>query len=114
MFSDESRFSLQSDSRRTFKYGERQVPITTKRTPLNGTVMVVLDGSFGEELFLVPEVTCMFRVRMSSIGGYPRMDWPEKLTGLESNIACVGYAWPTNLSSSTPSRLSTGTLEDIA
>ncbi|GFS85213.1 HTH_Tnp_Tc3_2 domain-containing protein [Trichonephila clavipes] len=51
MFSDESRFSLQSDSRQT-----------TKRTPLNDTVTVVQDGSFGEELFLVPELTCMFRV----------------------------------------------------
>ncbi|GFT96667.1 HTH_Tnp_Tc3_2 domain-containing protein [Trichonephila clavipes] len=43
-------------------YGERQVPVTTKRTPLNDTVTVVQDGSFGEELFLVPELTCMFRV----------------------------------------------------
>ncbi|GBN07446.1 hypothetical protein AVEN_124019-1 [Araneus ventricosus] len=36
------------------------------------------------------------------------------LTGLESNRACVGYAWPTNCSPSTPSHLSTGTSEDIA
>ncbi|GBL76514.1 hypothetical protein AVEN_53258-1 [Araneus ventricosus] len=43
-------------------YGERQVPVTTKRTPLNDTVTVVQDGLFGEELFLVPELTCMFRV----------------------------------------------------
>ncbi|GBN46939.1 hypothetical protein AVEN_90641-1 [Araneus ventricosus] len=43
-------------------YGERQVPVTTKRTPLNDTVTVVQDGSFGEELFLVPELICMFRV----------------------------------------------------
>ncbi|GFV52710.1 uncharacterized protein TNCV_2873811 [Trichonephila clavipes] len=42
--------------------GERQVPVTNKRTPLNDTVMVVQDGSFGEELFLVPELTCMFRM----------------------------------------------------
>ncbi|GFT19621.1 HTH_Tnp_Tc3_2 domain-containing protein [Trichonephila clavipes] len=62
MFSDESRFSLQSDSRRTLLYGERPVPVTTKRTPLNDTVTVVHDGSFGDELFLVPELTCMFRV----------------------------------------------------
>ncbi|GFX91312.1 DDE_3 domain-containing protein [Trichonephila clavipes] len=26
---------------------------------------MVQDGSFGEELFLVPELTCMFRVRMT-------------------------------------------------
>ncbi|GFV28559.1 uncharacterized protein TNCV_3985101 [Trichonephila clavipes] len=37
------------------KYGERQVPVTTKRTPLNDTIMVVQDGSFAEELFLVPQ-----------------------------------------------------------
>ncbi|GFY36037.1 integrase catalytic domain-containing protein [Trichonephila clavipes] len=61
MFSDQSRFSLQSDSRRTGTE-ERQVPVTTKRTPLNDTVTVEQDGSFGEELFLVPELTCMFRV----------------------------------------------------
>ncbi|GFW56216.1 transposable element Tcb1 transposase [Trichonephila clavipes] len=44
------------------QYGKRQVPVTTKRTPLNDIVSVVQDGSFGEELFLVPELTCMFRV----------------------------------------------------
>ncbi|GFX19758.1 HTH_Tnp_Tc3_2 domain-containing protein [Trichonephila clavipes] len=62
MFSDESRFSLQSDILAGLKHRERQVPVTTKRTPLNDTVTVVQDGSFGEELFLVPELTCMFRV----------------------------------------------------
>ncbi|GFY19580.1 transposable element Tcb1 transposase [Trichonephila clavipes] len=36
------------------------------------------------------------------------------LTGLESNRACVGYAWPTNYSPSTPSHLSTGASEGIA
>ncbi|GFW10635.1 transposable element Tcb1 transposase [Trichonephila clavipes] len=36
MFSDEFRFSLQSDSHRTL-IGERQVPVTTMRTPLNYT-----------------------------------------------------------------------------
>ncbi|GFX77239.1 uncharacterized protein TNCV_5063721 [Trichonephila clavipes] len=36
------------------------------------------------------------------------------LTGLESNRACVGYAWPTNCSPSTPSHLFTGTSENIA
>ncbi|GFV43307.1 HTH_Tnp_Tc3_2 domain-containing protein [Trichonephila clavipes] len=61
MFSDESRFSLRSDSRRPL-YGERQVPVTTKKTPFNDTVTLVQDGSFGEELILVPELTCMFRV----------------------------------------------------
>ncbi|GFS75910.1 transposable element Tcb1 transposase [Trichonephila clavipes] len=36
------------------------------------------------------------------------------LTGLESNRACVGYAWLTNCSPSTPSHLSTGTSEGFA
>ncbi|GFT52100.1 HTH_Tnp_Tc3_2 domain-containing protein [Trichonephila clavipes] len=61
-FSDESRFSLQSGSRRALIWRESQVPVNTKRTPLNDAVTVVQDGSFGEELFLVPELTCMFRV----------------------------------------------------
>ncbi|GFV63136.1 HTH_Tnp_Tc3_2 domain-containing protein [Trichonephila clavipes] len=60
MFSDESRFSLQSDSHRTLI---RRVPGTrTSETPLNDTVTVMQDDSFGEELFLVLELTCMFRV----------------------------------------------------
>ncbi|GFV55933.1 HTH_Tnp_Tc3_2 domain-containing protein [Trichonephila clavipes] len=61
MFSDESRFSLQSDSRRTLIW-RAPGTITTKRTPLNDTVTGVQDVSFGEELFLVPELICMFRV----------------------------------------------------
>ncbi|GFU02877.1 HTH_Tnp_Tc3_2 domain-containing protein [Trichonephila clavipes] len=62
MFSDESRFSLQSDSRRTLIWRVPGICYHTKRTPLNDTVTVVQDVSFGEELFLVPELTCMFRV----------------------------------------------------
>ncbi|GFX05171.1 HTH_Tnp_Tc3_2 domain-containing protein [Trichonephila clavipes] len=58
MFSVESRFSLQSDSRWTLIWS---VP-GTRYHQENNTVMVVQDGSFGEELFLVPELTCMFRV----------------------------------------------------
>ncbi|GFT97777.1 transposable element Tcb1 transposase [Trichonephila clavipes] len=42
MFSDESRFSLQSDSRRTLIW---RAPVTTKRTPLYDIVTVVQDGS---------------------------------------------------------------------
>ncbi|GFV86806.1 transposable element Tcb1 transposase [Trichonephila clavipes] len=47
ILSDESRFSLQSDSRRTLIW---RAPVTTKRTPLNDTVRMLQDGSFGEEL----------------------------------------------------------------
>ncbi|GFV27500.1 transposable element Tcb2 transposase [Trichonephila clavipes] len=42
------------------------------------------------------------------------MDWPAYSPGLESNSACVGYAWPTNCNPSTLSHLSTGTSEGIA
>ncbi|GFX90301.1 transposable element Tc3 transposase [Trichonephila clavipes] len=42
MFSDESRFSFQSDSRQTLIW---RAPGTSKRTPLNNTVTVVQDGS---------------------------------------------------------------------
>ncbi|GFW64928.1 uncharacterized protein TNCV_391941 [Trichonephila clavipes] len=44
---------------------------------------------------------------MPSIGGYPPYGLASILTGLESNRAYVGYAWPTNCSPSTPSHLST-------
>ncbi|GFU05465.1 HTH_Tnp_Tc3_2 domain-containing protein [Trichonephila clavipes] len=62
MFSEESRLSLQSDSRRTSVWRAPGTRYHTKRTPLNDTVTVVQDVSFGEELFLVPELFCMFRV----------------------------------------------------
>ncbi|GFV57936.1 uncharacterized protein TNCV_3687731 [Trichonephila clavipes] len=51
---------------------------------------------------------------MPLIGGYHPYGLASTLTGLESNRACVGYAWPTNFSPSTPSHLSTGTSEGIA
>ncbi|GFV35984.1 HTH_Tnp_Tc3_2 domain-containing protein [Trichonephila clavipes] len=62
MFSDNSRFSLQSDSRRTLiwrapgtRYHQEN---TTERHRYGGAGWL----TFGEELFLVPELTCMFRV----------------------------------------------------
>ncbi|GFW51643.1 uncharacterized protein TNCV_4213191 [Trichonephila clavipes] len=42
-----------------------------------------------------------------SFGGYNPYGLASILTGLESNRACVGYAWPTNCSPSTPSQLFT-------
>ncbi|GFV51538.1 nibrin [Trichonephila clavipes] len=51
---------------------------------------------------------------MPSIGGYHPYGLASIVTGLESNRACVGYAWPTNYSPSTPSHLSTGASEGIA
>ncbi|GFX83987.1 transposable element Tcb1 transposase [Trichonephila clavipes] len=62
MFSVESRFSLQSDSRRTLiwrapgtRYHQEN---TIERHRYGGAGWL----AFGEELFLVPELTCMFRV----------------------------------------------------
>ncbi|GFV51945.1 uncharacterized protein TNCV_1322981 [Trichonephila clavipes] len=49
------------------------------------------------------EDECLQSYRLASI-----------LTGLESNRACLGYAWPMNCSPSTPSHQSTGTSEGIA
>ncbi|GFT81842.1 HTH_Tnp_Tc3_2 domain-containing protein [Trichonephila clavipes] len=62
MFSDESRFSLQSDSRRTLiwrasgtRYHQEN---TIERHRYGGAGWL----AFRDELFLVPELTCMFRV----------------------------------------------------
>ncbi|GFS67529.1 nibrin [Trichonephila clavipes] len=61
-----------------------------------------------------PSSPCKHCRRMSSIGGYHPYTLASILIGLESNRACVGYAWPTNCSMYTPSHLSTGTSEGIA
>ncbi|GFW28145.1 HTH_Tnp_Tc3_2 domain-containing protein [Trichonephila clavipes] len=62
MFSDESKFSLQSDSHRTLiwrapgtRYHQEN---TIERHRYGGAGWL----AFGKELFLVPEMTCMFRV----------------------------------------------------
>ncbi|GFX06329.1 HTH_Tnp_Tc3_2 domain-containing protein [Trichonephila clavipes] len=62
MFSDESRFSFQSDSYRTLiwrapgtRYHQEK---NIERHRYGGAGWL----AFGEELFLVPELTCMFRV----------------------------------------------------
>ncbi|GFV73759.1 HTH_Tnp_Tc3_2 domain-containing protein [Trichonephila clavipes] len=61
VFSDESRFSLQSDSHRTLILrapGTRHHQENTiERHRYGGAGWLVW-----EELFLVPELTCMFRV----------------------------------------------------
>ncbi|GFU58121.1 uncharacterized protein TNCV_3835031 [Trichonephila clavipes] len=56
-----------------------------------------------------PSSPCKHCRRMPSIGGYHPYGLASILTGLESKRVCVGYAWTTNCSSSTPSHLSTGT-----
>ncbi|GFV07695.1 transposable element Tcb1 transposase [Trichonephila clavipes] len=62
MFSDESWFSLQSDSRLILVWrapGTRyRQENTIERHHYGGAGWL----AFGEELFLVPEMTCMFRV----------------------------------------------------
>ncbi|GFX01172.1 uncharacterized protein TNCV_4581381 [Trichonephila clavipes] len=50
---------------------------------------------------------------MPPIGGYHPYGLASILTGLDSNRACVGYAWPTKCSPLTPSHLSTGTSQGI-
>ncbi|GFV48594.1 HTH_Tnp_Tc3_2 domain-containing protein [Trichonephila clavipes] len=60
-FSEEFRFSLQSDSRRTLIWrapGTRHYQENT----IERHRYVGADDSIGEELFLVPELTRMFRV----------------------------------------------------
>ncbi|GFY28366.1 nibrin [Trichonephila clavipes] len=61
-----------------------------------------------------PSSPCKHCRRMPSIEGYHPYGLASILTGLESDRACLGYAWPTNCSPSTPSHLSTGNSEGIA
>ncbi|GFU00221.1 transposable element Tcb1 transposase [Trichonephila clavipes] len=62
MFSDESRFSLQSDSRRTLIWREPGTRYHQENTIERHRYGGAGWGSFGEELFFVPELTCIFRV----------------------------------------------------
>ncbi|GFY12417.1 DDE_3 domain-containing protein [Trichonephila clavipes] len=62
-------------------------------------------GAMGAEFLFVDD--------NAPIGEYHAYGWASILTGLESNRACVGYAWSTNCSPSIPSHLSTGTSEGI-
>ncbi|GFT12219.1 HTH_Tnp_Tc3_2 domain-containing protein [Trichonephila clavipes] len=61
MFSDETRFSLQSDSRWALIWRASGTRYYHENT-IERHRYVVKVVSFGEELFLVPELTCMFRV----------------------------------------------------
>ncbi|GFX81758.1 transposable element Tcb1 transposase [Trichonephila clavipes] len=152
MFSDESRFSLQSNSRRTLiwrapgthyhqentmerhRYGGAEWIvwggiILGSRTDLHAQ-SVTMTGHIYRDVILEEHVR-LFQGAMGAAflfmdgnarphranivdGGYHPYGLASILTELESNIACVGYTWPTNCSPSTPSHLSTGTSEDIA
>ncbi|GFW08511.1 transposable element Tcb1 transposase [Trichonephila clavipes] len=150
MFSDESRLSLQSDSRRTLirrapgtryyqentierhRYGGAgllfwggiilgsRTDLHVKSVTMTGHIYrdVILEqhvrlfrGAIGAEFLFMDDNA---RPHCANIineclhwKDITRMDWPAYFTGLESNRACVGYAWPT------PSHLSTGTSEGI-
>ncbi|GFW86477.1 transposable element Tcb1 transposase [Trichonephila clavipes] len=145
MFSDESRFSLQSDSRRTLicrppstRYHQEN---TIERHRYGGAGWLVwggiilgsravlhvqrvtMTGHIYRDVFLEQHVRlfrcamdaeflfiddngrpylCKHCRRMPSIEGCHPYGLASILTGLESNKACVGYAWPTNYSPSTP------------
>ncbi|GBL94902.1 hypothetical protein AVEN_87690-1 [Araneus ventricosus] len=157
MFSDESRFSLQSDSRRTFiwrapgtryhqentierhRYGGAgwlvwggiilgsRTDLHVQSVTMTGHIYrdVILEqhvrlfrGGMGAEFLFMDDNARPHRANIVDeclqSEDITRMDLASILTGLESNRACVGYAWPTNCSPSTPSHLSTRTSEGIA
>ncbi|GFU66614.1 uncharacterized protein TNCV_3335951 [Trichonephila clavipes] len=58
-------------------------------------------GAMGAEFLFMDDNALPCR-RMPSIGGYHPYGLASILTGLESNRACLGYAWPTDCSPSTP------------
>ncbi|GFY07811.1 uncharacterized protein TNCV_4287471 [Trichonephila clavipes] len=76
-------------------------------------------GATGAEFRFMDENTRPHRANivdecLQSEGGYHQYGLASILTELESNRACVEYAWPTNCSPSTPSYLSTGTSQGIS
>ncbi|GFV15192.1 uncharacterized protein TNCV_4650241 [Trichonephila clavipes] len=131
MFSGESRFRFQSDSRRILiwrapgtRYHQEN---TIERHRYGGVEWLVWRGIIlGSRTDLhVQSVTHDDRPHLSECHsgitykclqseGYHRYGLASILTGLESNRPCVGYAWPTNCSPSTPFHLSTGTSGGIA
>ncbi|GFT60204.1 nibrin [Trichonephila clavipes] len=129
MFFDESGFSLQSDSHRTLiwrapgtRYHQEN---TIKRRRYGGAGWlvwggIILDSRTDLHVQSLTMTDHIYRdviwnnIRMPSIGGYHPYGLASILTRLESNRVCVGYAWPTNCSPSTPFHLSTGTSEGIA
>ncbi|GFU16539.1 nibrin [Trichonephila clavipes] len=130
MFSDESRFSLQSDSRRTKIWrapGTRYHQVNTiERHRYGGAGRLVWGGiilgsrtdlhvqSVKMKGHIYWDVIVEQHIRMPSIGGYHPYRLASIVTEIESNRACVGYAWTTNCNPSTPYHWSTGTSEGIA
>ncbi|GFT74110.1 transposable element Tcb1 transposase [Trichonephila clavipes] len=159
MFSEESRFSLQSDSSRTLiwkapgtRYHQKNTIerhrysgagwlvwggiILGSRNDLHVQSVMVIGHTYRD--VILEQHVRLFRGAMGAEflfmddNGRPHRanivdeclqseDIPPYvcglasiLTGLESNRACVGYAWPANCCPSPLSHLSTGTSEDIA
>ncbi|GFU45987.1 nibrin [Trichonephila clavipes] len=83
------------------------VDVPSSKNPRNLESSRVSSPGFGND-------SKMMVIRMPLIGGYHLYGMASILIGLESNRACVRYAWPTNCSPSTPFHLSTGTSEFIA
>ncbi|GFX69129.1 transposable element Tcb1 transposase [Trichonephila clavipes] len=123
MFSDESRFTLQSDSRRNLiwrapgiRYHQEK---TIKLLRYGGAGWLVWGGIFlGSRTDLHVQSVAMtghiYRdaVLEQHVREYHPYGLARKLTGLESDRAFVGYAWLTHCSPST-SHLSTGNSEGI-
>ncbi|GFT43265.1 uncharacterized protein TNCV_2521111 [Trichonephila clavipes] len=157
MFSDESQFSLQSDSRLTLiwralgtRYHQEntierhhdsgagwlawggiilgsRTDLYVHRVTMTGHIYrdVILEqhvrlfwGAMGAEFLFMDDNARPHHVNIVDeclqSEDNTRMDWPAYFSAIESVRACVGYVWPMNFSPSTPSHLSTGTLEGIA
>ncbi|GFT82368.1 nibrin [Trichonephila clavipes] len=97
-------FSLQSDFRRTLIWRAPDTRYSQENTTER--------HCYGGARWLAR--LCKHCRRMPSIGGYHSYGLVTIFTELESNRACVRYAWLTNCSPSSPSHLSPGTSEGIA
>ncbi|GFX68633.1 transposable element Tcb1 transposase [Trichonephila clavipes] len=147
MFSDESRFSLQSDSRQTLiwrapgtryhqentierhRYGGAgwlarvwggtilgsRTDLHVQSVTMTGHIYrdVILEqhvrlfrGAMVAEFLFMDDIACPHRVNIvdECLQSEDITRWIGQHTlGLESKRSCVGYAWPTNCSPSTPS-----------
>ncbi|GFW48798.1 HTH_Tnp_Tc3_2 domain-containing protein [Trichonephila clavipes] len=89
MFSDESRFSLQSDSRRTLLWKAPGTHYHQENTIVRHRYGGAGWLAFGEELFLVPELTCMFK--SATMAGYIYWD-----VILEQHVRLFRGVWVLN------------------
>ncbi|GFY28840.1 transposable element Tcb1 transposase [Trichonephila clavipes] len=110
MFSDESRTDLHVQSVTVTGHIYRDVILEQHVRMFRGTM--------GAEFLFMDDNARPHRAKIVDdcllSEDITRMDWPATFIGLESNRACVGYAFPMNCSPSTLSHLSIGTGEGIA